>query len=129
MRINLKKEITGTMDAAIEKLTKALLDEGFGVLTRIDLHSKIKEKLNKTILPTVILGSCNPALAFESYTLNPDVASLLPCNAVLRELEPGKISIELTKPSSLLEILGDDNLIQLSEKADRHLERVLNHIE
>jgi uncharacterized protein (DUF302 family) len=129
MRINLKKEISCTMDAAIEKVTQALLSEGFGVLTRIDLHAKIKEKLNKTILPTVILGSCNPALAFESYILNSDVASLLPCNAVLREIQPGKISIELTKPSSLLEILGDENLTPLSEKADRYLERVLNQIE
>jgi uncharacterized protein (DUF302 family) len=129
MRINFKKELSGTMETVIEKVTKALLEEGFGVLTRIDLHTKIKEKLNKTILPTVILGSCNPSLAFDAYTLNSDVASLLPCNAVLREIQPGKISIELAKPSILLDILGDENLINLSEKADRQLEQVLNRIE
>ena len=100
MQVNYKTEISGTVETAVTKITDALLKEGFGVLTRIDLHTKIKDKLNKMISPTVILGACNPTLAYEAFNSNPDVASLLPCNAVVREIVPGLISIELAKPSA-----------------------------
>ena len=76
--INFKREITDTLDHAIERASKALGAEGFGILTRIDMHCKIKEKTGKDIVPTVILGACNPNLAYEAYLANPDVASLLP---------------------------------------------------
>jgi uncharacterized protein (DUF302 family) len=92
---------------------------------KTDLHTKIKDKLNKMISPTVILGACNPTLAYEAFNTNPDVASLLPCNAVVREIVPGLISIELAKPSALMEILGDKKLIQLASETDRILEKVI----
>ena len=123
--INFKKEVKGSLENAIEKLTASLKGEGFGVLTRIDLHSKIKEKLGKDILPTIILGACNPQLAFEAYQQNSDVASLLPCNAVIRDLGNGRVSIELAKPSSMMEILGDHKLVTLAKDADDKLNRAL----
>jgi uncharacterized protein (DUF302 family) len=124
-QINFKREIGSTLDNAIERVTNALKSEGFGVLTRIDLHSKIKEKIGKDLRPVVILGACNPQLAYEAYQHNPDVASLLPCNAVLRETAEGRVSIELAKPSSLMEILGDQELVSLAKDADARLQRVL----
>ena len=123
--INFKKTISGDVERAIEKVTTSLKGEGFGVLTRIDLHSKIKEKLGKDIQPIVILGACNPQLAFEAYQHNPDVASLLPCNAVIRDHGNGRVSIELAKPSSMMEILGDQQLVALAKNADDRLKRVL----
>jgi uncharacterized protein (DUF302 family) len=60
--INFKREISDTVDHAIERVTKALGAEGFGILTRIDMHAKIKDKTGKVIAPTVILGACNPTL-------------------------------------------------------------------
>ncbi len=123
--INFKREISDTLDHAIERITKALGAEGFGVLTRIDMHSKIREKIGKEIVPTVILGACNPMLAFEAYTANSDVASLLPCNAVVREVAPGKISLELVKPTVMMQILGDAKLAELAREADAKIERAL----
>lgn len=114
--------------SAIERVTSALKGEGFGVLTRIDLHTKILEKLGKEISPVVILGSCNPQLAYEAYQQNFDVASLLPCNAVLREVGGGRISVELAKPSSLMLILGDEKLVAFAKQADVQLERVLENL-
>ncbi len=125
MTINFKREITATMDQAVERITKALGAEGFGVLTRIDMHSKIKERIGKDIVPTVILGACNPMLAYEAYTANSDVASLLPCNAVVREVAPGKISLELAKPTAMMQILGDAGLAELAREADARIERAL----
>ena len=123
--INFKREIQATMDSAVERATKALAAEGFGVLTRIDMHSKIKEKTGKDIVPTVILGACNPMLAFEAYTANTDVASLLPCNAVVREIAPGRISLEFVAPTAMMKILGDAQLAALAKEADTRIERAL----
>lgn len=126
--INFKREISATMDQAIERATKALAAEGFGVLTRIDMDSKIKEKTGKDIIPTVILGACNPNLAYEAYTTDSDVASLLPCNAVIRETAPGTISIEFIKPTALMQVLGDAKLGTLAEEADGKIERALQNV-
>ncbi len=126
--INFKREINSTLDQAIERATKALGAEGFGVLTRIDMHSKIKEKTGKDIIPTVILGACNPMLAYEAYSANSDVASLLPCNAVMREVAPGKISLEFVKPTAMMQILGDTGLANLAREADTRIERALANV-
>jgi uncharacterized protein (DUF302 family) len=127
-RINFKREIAATLDQAVERVTQALAAQGFGILTRIDMHSKIKDKTGKEIIPTVILGACNPMLAYEAYTANSDVASLLPCNAVIRELAPGKISVELAAPSAMMRILGDENLVQLADAADKKIELALTQM-
>jgi uncharacterized protein (DUF302 family) len=126
--INFKREIADTVDHAVERATKALSAEGFGILTRIDMHSKIKEKTGKDIIPTVILGACNPNLAYEAYTANSDVASLLPCNAVIRELAPGKVSVEFIKPTSMMKVLGDARLTALAAEADDRIERALTKV-
>lgn len=123
--INFKREITDTFDHAIDRATRALAAEGFGILTRIDMHSKIKEKTGKDIIPTVILGACNPMLAYEAYTANSDVASLLPCNAVIREAAPGRVSLEFAKPTAMMQILGDTGLTNLAHEADAKIERAL----
>ena len=125
MDINFKREISDSLDSVIDRVTKALSAEGFGILTRIDMHSKIKEKIGKDIIPTVILGACNPTLAHEAYCANPDVTSLLPCNAVLREVRPGLISVELAAPTALMTILGDEGLVHLAGEADSRLKRAL----
>ncbi|MBK8325481.1 MAG: DUF302 domain-containing protein [Betaproteobacteria bacterium] len=123
--INFKREIDATLDGAIDRATKALGTQGFGVLTRIDLHAKIKEKTGKDIAPTVILGACNPNLAYEAYSANPDVASLLPCNAVVREVAPGRISLEFAAPSGMMRILGDAKLTELATQADDRIRKAL----
>lgn len=126
--INFKKEIDGEFESVVKQVTEKLKEQGFGVLNRIDLHSKIKEKINKDLRPTVILGACNPQLAYEAYLENPDVASLLPCNAVVREISDGRVSIELAKPTSLMKMLGDEKLVELARVADQRLESALTSV-
>ncbi len=126
--INFKREIADTLDHAIERATKALGAEGFGILTRIDMHSKIKEKTGKDIVPTVILGACNPNLAYEAYTANTDVASLLPCNAVVREVAPGRVSLEFAAPPGMTRMPGDARLTELAREADARIERALANV-
>jgi len=126
--INFKKSISGQFDQVINQVTEALKKEGFGVLTRIDLDSKIREKLGKEINPVAILGACNPQLAYEAYNQNSDVASLLPCNAVIRKIGDDKVSVELAKPSALMEMLDDESLVAQAKEADEKLRKVINSL-
>jgi len=126
--INLKRTIESDLEGAIARTTEALKDEGFGILTRIDFHSKMKEKLNKEIPSVVILGACNPTMAFEAYARNTDVTGLIPCNAVVRDLGNGKMSIELAKPSAMIGTLGDAELEAMACEADDRLARALMKI-
>ncbi len=126
--ISFKREIACDFDTAIDRVTKSLQTVGFGILTRIDMHTKIKEKIGKDMPRLVILGACNPTLAFEAFTANSDVASLLPCNAVVREVRPGEVSIELAKPSSLMKILGDAALEKLATQADTRIAQALESL-
>lgn len=123
--INFKKEVSGTVEGIVQRVTDGLKTEGFGVLTRIDFHSKMKEKLNKDMPPTIILGACSPALAYQAFNKNSDVASLLPCNVVVRDAGAGMVRVEMAKPSAMMEILGDSELVALSKDADAALARVL----
>jgi uncharacterized protein (DUF302 family) len=126
--ISIKKVLSGETEQIVQKVTEALKQQGFGVLTRIDLDVKIKEKLGKDLKPIIILGACNPKLAFDAYVENPDVTALLPCNAVLRELDQGKVSVELARPSVLMEIVGERKLVEMSEEADKLLQKALESL-
>lgn len=124
--INSKKEISGDLERVIQEITERLKEQGFGILTRIDLHSKIREKLGKEMRPAVILGACNPQLAYEAYQANTDVASLLPCNVVIREIENQRYSVEAALPSAMMEILDDPGLVRLAKSADLKIATALD---
>lgn len=126
--LNMKRTVLGTLTEVAERVTAAIKIEGFGVLSRIDLHEKFKEKLDKDVAPVVILGACNPQLAYEAYAQNSDVACLLPCNVVLRELTQGQISVEIAKPSSMMAFLGDARMTTMAEEADAGLLRALQSL-
>lgn len=128
IELNFKRVITDDFDRVIVRATNALKNAGFGVLTRIDLDQKIEEKIGKKIPKTVILGACNPRLAYESYLANTDVASLLPCNIVIRDLGPDRVSVEIAKPTTLMKILGDQNLEALAANADAILTDALQKV-
>lgn len=124
-QLNFKKVITGNLDQVIAKVTESLKKRGFGVLTRIDFHQKMKEKLNKELPPTVILGACNPQLAYEAYLATTDVTSLVPCNAVVREVGQGRYSVELVSPAALMQLLDNPKLVRQAAAADAALQAVL----
>jgi uncharacterized protein (DUF302 family) len=126
--VNFKRELSCSVDDALKRLENSLKVEGFGILTRIDFHLKIKEKLDKEIATTVILGACNPSLAYEAFQKNSDVTSLLPCNVVVRDIGHGKVSVEVAKPTALMEILGDSELVFLAKDADNRLQKVLESL-
>lgn len=124
-----KKKAYGTLSGMVSVVTRLLQEQGFGVLTRIDLDKKIQEKLGKEIEPTVILGVCDPEMAYEAFSKNTEVTGLLPCNVTIRKVNTRQFSIEMTKPSALVGLLHDDSLVSLATKADERLEVALNNVE
>ncbi len=121
MDISIKIEVKGSFDQVFEKVSEALKVQGFGVLTRIDFHQKVQEKLNKTIPTTVILGACHPGLAFEAYTINSAVTNLMPCNVVLQEKSTQNWSVEFALAESILSILNDLKLQTFAKAVDEKI--------
>ena len=121
----IKKETSGNFDEICQKVIEAIKPIGFGVLTRIDFDQKIQEKLNEKIERCVILGACNPRLALEAYRQSTDVALLIPCNIVIREVVGGKIMIEAMRPTKMLDFVRGVAQSESIDRAERDLEKVI----
>jgi uncharacterized protein (DUF302 family) len=120
-------EMTGSLDQGIETATAALRREGFGILTRIDVHRAFAEKLGREFRPYVILGACNPALAFRALTARPEAGLLLPCNVVVEEVSPGRCLVRIIDPAEMMKAGGldrDPELSSVGAEADARLRRV-----
>ncbi len=109
---------------AVERIKSALKDEGFGVLTEIDMKAKFKEKLDKDFGEYVMLGACNPGFAFQSLGIEMDLGLLLPCNAVVYERN-GKIVIGLIDAEKMLGLTGRSELTDMAKEVNSRLERAL----
>ncbi len=124
----IRKKMKGSLSQAIEKVTEAIKPAGFGVLTRIDLDQKLKEKLNEDIPKTVILGACNPRVAFEAHKQSTDVALLIPCNIVVREIGPDEIAVEAIRPTAMLSFLPNVKAESEILQVEKNLEVALSKL-
>ncbi|VAW94787.1 Uncharacterized conserved protein [hydrothermal vent metagenome] len=115
---------SGSFDDAITKVTDELQKEGFGVLTEINVKAVMKKKLDIDKRPYTILGACNPVLANQAITAEPDIGLLLPCNVLVREEENGEINIAFMDPSAVLTLVEKDGIAELAVEVKTRLERV-----
>jgi uncharacterized protein (DUF302 family) len=111
----------------IDRVTAALKDEGFGVLTTIDVQRTLKEKLQIDSRPYAILGACNPQLAHRALAAEPEIGLLLPCNVVVYETDQGRI-VAATDPETALTLAGNAALAPIAREARLRLERAIGRL-
>jgi uncharacterized protein (DUF302 family) len=112
-------------DAAVTRVREALKREGFGVLTEIDLRAAFREKLDRDFRPYMILGACNPPLAFDAISADASVGLLLPCNVTVEWISEGHTGVRLTDPEALLSTVVLEGAPELASVALDARQRML----
>lgn len=122
-------KVNADLSAIEEKLIGALADEGFGVLTEIDVQATLKKKLGIDKRPYKILGACNPELANQAIDAEPEIGVLLPCNVILRQDESGQSIVTFMDPEAVLTLVDRDDVAGLAKEVRARLTRVAGVVE
>ncbi len=112
-------------EEAIEKATAALKEEGFGILTEIDVKATLKKKLDVDFRRYVILGACNPRLAYQALQNELEIGLLLPCNVIVYEIDEGRSIVSIVDPLSMLGGVENPKLDPIAQEAWTRLRRVI----
>jgi uncharacterized protein (DUF302 family) len=123
-QLGLTVRLNKNFDAAVAQVTAALKNEGFGVLTEIDVKETLKKKLDVDFRPYKILGACNPPLAYRALSAAPEVGLLLPCNVTVSYVEDNVTEIAIIDPLSMLGFVNHPDLEPVAEEARVRLDRV-----
>lgn len=119
------KRIDAPFGEIEQKVRAELATEGFGVLTEINIQDKFKEKLGKNFRNYVILGACNPALAWEAFAMEINIGTLLPCNVVVYQDDDGKTVVMAMDPVAALGVIGNAELTKIAAQVRVRMKRVL----
>jgi uncharacterized protein (DUF302 family) len=115
MTLGLSTQLHTSFGEAVERITQALADQGFGVLTKIDVKATLKEKLGQDMENYLILGACNPALAHRALDVDRQIGQLLPCNVVVRTDPAGPsdtVLVEAMDPQIMVQVAGQAEALQ-----------------
>lgn len=125
MTFYIAKTLRVPFDTAIDKVVAALKDEGFGVLTDIDVRATLKSKLGVDWRPYRILGACNPPLAHRALQAEDKIGTMLPCNVIVQDLGGGNVEVAAIDPSASMERVGKPELTELAATVRAKLQAVL----
>lgn len=103
-QLGMSRVVSGSFDATIDSVTAALKEQGFGILSDIDVAATLKARLGADMEPYRILGACNPDLAHQALSADRSIGLLLPCNVVVREVQPGRVEVSIADPKAVFSL-------------------------
>jgi uncharacterized protein (DUF302 family) len=128
MEYYFSKTLNVTFDEAVNLTTEALKSEGFGVISEINMHEKLKEKLGVDFKRYKILGACNPPLAYKALQAEEKIGTMLPCNVLVIEQEQNKIEIAAVNPVASMQAITNPALGDVALEVTNKLKRIVNNL-
>ncbi len=127
LKYGFSKTISTPFDQAVQRAKDALQKQGFGVQAEINLSNALKEKLGVEVPRQLILGACNPQIAYKALQAEPEISLLLPCNVTLRQTGDN-VEVAVIDAGKLMEFVGNPELRPLAEEVRRRLQAVLDEV-
>lgn len=124
----LTTRVKGSIQSVEEKITLSLKENGFGILTRIDVKETLKSKIDVDIQPYIILGACNPQLAHQALSHRPDLGVFLPCSVCLKEIDHEFVEVYALNPEFVLNQIDSEELVEHGLSARRLIERAIQSL-
>jgi uncharacterized protein (DUF302 family) len=128
MSYYLSRTINVAFDEVVQRVTAALKEEGFGVLTDIDVQATLKAKLGAVMPPYRILGACNPSLAHRALQIEDKLGVLLPCNVIVRDAGDGQTEVAAIDPVASMDQTGNPELASVAEEVRVRLHRAVERV-
>ncbi len=128
MKYFYSKNVDLPYDQAIIRVTELLKEEGFGVLTEIDVKETLKKKLDVDFKKYKILGACNPNFAHKALLAEDKIGVMLPCNVIVEEHEDGTVEVSAVNPVASMQAVANDDLHPIAEQVRSNLEKVMNKL-
>lgn len=122
------KVINCSFDEAIAKITEKLKDEGFGILSDIDVAATLKNKINVDFRKYRILGACNPPFAHKALSVEPNAGVMMPCNVAVQEISENEIKVSVVNPSAAAVGLNNPELLPIADEVTEKLDRFFNNL-
>ena len=118
----------GKFDAIEAKILTLLKDEGFGLITQIDMQQTLKNKLDVDFKKYKILGACNPMFAYKALQVENKIGTMLPCNLIIQEISPDTIEVSAINPMVSMQAVKNDELKSIAGTVSEKLENIINNI-
>lgn len=115
-----------SFEEGIARITESLKNEGFGILTEIDLKATLKKKLDVDFYNYKILGACNPPFAYEALQAEDKIGTMLPCNVIVQEKKPGEIEISAVDPMASMQAIENEDLGNLAKEVKNRLKKCIS---
>jgi len=127
MGYGLSATLDAPFDTVVERVKEALAEQGFGVLTEIDIKATLKKKLDVDVAEQVILGACNPTFAHKALQMEPSIGLLLPCNVVVRS-EGSATQVEMINPQTMVDVTNNPEMAAVADQVTELLQAALDKV-
>ena len=121
------KIVRAEFDDAVSRIKQALKDEGFGILTEIDVRDTLKKKLDVEFRNYRILGACNPPFAYKALQAEDKIGTMLPCNVVVQETADGRVELAAIDPVASMQAIGNPELREIAETIGQKLKKIIQN--